>query len=405
MKRAGLLAAALLGAGCGDNLPYIPDAGPPLGIDAGPCEVTIGEPVLALERVAEGMRKPVQLVSPPGDPRRFVIELDIGQIRLLSPDGTLLDDAFLDIDDDIGSGFEQGLLSLAFHPRHADNGRFYISWARDGDNALVVEEWRIDPDNPDRADPRTRRILLEVEHDTNFHYGAHLAFGPGGLLFVAVGDGGPQRDAAGRAQDLGSLRGKLLRIDVDRQQGELPYGIPADNPLVGVEGQRGEIWAYGLRNPWQFTIDPLTQNIFLGDVGFDSAEEINAIPAGAPGPLNFGWAVVEGATECQGPPGCATDGLTAPIHQYAHSEGCAIIGGPVYRGCAMPGHHGKLLFSDFCQGWVRSLVYSGGSTAFLTSHPGLSDGSTVGGFGVDSLGEVYLLRHDEGTIDKIVPSR
>ncbi len=397
---------ALLAAGCGDNLPFIPDAGPPLGVDAGPCEVTLGEPALALERVADGLHKPVQLISPPGDPRRFVIELDRGQVVILDPDGTVRDQAFLEINDQIGAGFEQGLLSLAFHPRHADNGRFYISWARDGDDALVVEEWRVDADDPDRADPRTRRLLLEVEHDTNFHYGAHLAFGPGGLLYVAVGDGGPQRDPAAHGQDLGSLRGKLLRIDVERSDGALPYGIPADNPFAGADdGRRGEIWAYGLRNPWQFTIDPLTQNIFIGDVGFDSAEELDAIPADAPGPLNFGWPIVEGGTECQGQPGCDTTGLTAPIHQYSHAEGCAIIGGPVYRGCAMPGHHGKLFFGDFCGVWVKTLVYSAGATAFLTEHPGLTDTGTIGGFGVDALGEIYVLDHDDGTIDKIVPAR
>jgi glucose/arabinose dehydrogenase len=403
MVRRLLVALALAPAACGDDA-AAPDGRPPQPPDAGPCEPAIGEPALALERVTDEVRKPVHLVSPPGDPRLFVLELDRGIVRIFDRDGTRREPPFLQIDDEIGAGFEQGILSLAFHPRYPDDPRFFVSWARDGDDALVVEEWRVSGD-PDRADRGSRRRLFEIPHTVNFHYGAHLAFGPDGLLYVASGDGGPHDDPEGHGQDLGSLRGKLLRVDVDRRDDGLPYGIPADNPFVGRAGARPEVWALGLRNPWRFWIDPPTRHTFIGDVGFFTTEEIDVVPGGAAG-LNFGWAVVEG-DRCVDPQACDRTGLTPPVHSYGHVPGqcAAVIVGPVYRGCAMPGHHGKLFFADFCAGRVQSLVYSAGEVAFLTAYPDLTVPGALSAFGVDSLGEMYVLDFDEGTIDRIVPAR
>lgn len=394
------LAAPLLA--CGDNTHYRPDAGEGAGPDGG-CAVAWGEPELALERVADGLDRPVHLASPSGDSRLFVVELARGTARIIR-DGAPVDPPFLSVNDDIGSGFEQGLLSLVFHPDYALNGRLFISWARGKDNALVVEEWLVALDDPDRADAGSRRTLLEIGHSENFHYGGHLVFGPDGMLYVSVGDGGPQFDSDGHAQDLGSLRGKLLRIDVDRREGDLPYAIPGDNPFVGVDGARAEVFAYGLRNPWRFVVEP-SGTILIGDVGFDSAEELDVIPGGTAG-QNFGWPILEG-TECQqastGLP-CDVPDLVPPVYTYNHAgDACAIMLGPVYRGCAMPGHHGKLLLGDFCDGWSRSLVYSGGEVAFVADHPGLTV-ENVGGWGVDAQGEVYLLDYGAGTIDKIVPA-
>jgi hypothetical protein len=385
-------------AGCGDDAVARPDAGPDA---ASLCEVTHGEPALGLERVADGLDRPVHLTAPPGDPRLFVLELTDGTVRIIGADGALRDPPFLGIDDEIGAGFEQGILSLAFHPRYADNGRFYLSWARDGDDALVVEEWQVDPGDPDRADRGSRRTLLEVPHTVDFHYGAHLAFDARGRLLISVGDGGPQLDPEGHGQDLASLRGKLLRIDVDRRDGELPYAIPDDNPLVGDPGARPEILAWGLRNPWRFAIDPASQHVYLGDVGFDTTEEVDVLPAEAAG-ANFGWAVLEGADECMDPEACDPAGLTPPAWSYDHGEGCAVIVGAVYRGCAMPGHHGKLFVGDFCGGWVKSLIYSRGEVGFVTEHPELAV-ADLSAIGVDALGELYLLDFDQGTVDRVVP--
>jgi glucose/arabinose dehydrogenase len=398
----GWSAVVATACGAGDGGPDVsprPDARPD---DAGPCDVTYGEPTLGLARIADGLDRPVHLTSPPDDPRLFVLELARGVVRIIE-DGVVRDRPFLRVDGDIASGFEQGILSLAFHPRYADNGRLFVSWARDGDDALVVEEWQVDPGDPGRADPSTRRVLLEVAHTVNFHYGAHLAFGADGMLHVSVGDGGPHFDPEGHGQSVASLRGKLLRIDVDRRDGARGYGVPDDNPFVGVPGARGEIWAMGLRNPWRFSIDPASQHIYIGDVGFDTTEEIDVIPAGDGG-LNFGWAVLEGATECIDPADCDTTGLEPPTHAYTHASGCAVIAGPVYRGCAMPGHHGKFFYGDFCQGWVRSLIYSAGEVGFVTAHPGLQV-NNLSAFGVDALGEVYLLDFDLGTVDQVVPVR
>jgi glucose/arabinose dehydrogenase len=399
VRRFALALVGLLG--CGDDWKISPDAAIEVQDAPTTCEVTEGEPALALERVADDLGHPIGLVSPPGDARLFVIEQQAARVRIIDPGDLLRDEPFLDIHDDTARGYEQGLLTIAFHPHYADNGRFFLSYARGGDDALVVEEWHVDPGDPYRADPSTRRILLEVPHSTNYHYGSALVFGPDGYLYVSSGDGGPQRDPEQRGQALDTLRGKLLRIDVDHDDGDLPYTIPDDNPFAGDPTKRGEIWAYGLRNPWRVTFDAETATFFIGDVGFDSVEELDALPAATPG-VDFGWSVLEGS-ECQGAR-CDTRGFTPPIYEYRHTDGCAVIGGPVYRGCAMPGHHGRLFFADFCNGWVRSLRYTDGAVSDVTLHESLQL-PTVANFGTDALGELYVMDFDSCTIDRIVPVR
>ena len=396
--RSGLAAICALAA-CGDN---------DLAVDASivedadlSCEPAPGEPGLRLERVASDLVKPVGLISPPGDGRLFVIEQQRSAVRIVDPGDILRDAPFLRIDADTGNGYEQGLLGLVFHPAYADNGRFFLSYAATGaDGALVVEEWRVDPTDPYTADPSSRRVVLEVPHTRNFHYGADLRFGPDGLLYLSAGDGGPQEDPEGHGQSLASLRGKILRIDVD---GTEPYEVPPDNPFVGTPEARPEIWAFGVRNPWRISIDPPTGDLYFGDVGFTSAEEVNLLPAGVSG-ANFGWATIEGSDRCVDPPDCDTGDLVPPIFEYAHDDGCAVILGPVYRGCAMPGYHGRLFVADFCDGWVRSLTITDGAVTAVAAHPELTL-DTISAFGIDAAGELYLLDFDGGTVDRVVPDR
>lgn len=393
-------AAWLFLAACGDNH-LRPDARPPQ--PDGGCVPVQGAPALALERIASGLNRPVDLAAPPGDARKFVIEQDLGRIRVIQPDGELDPDPVLTVEA-LGLAREQGLLALAFHPRFASNQRLFVSWSRASDNALVVDEYWMRQDDPDRADPDSRRTVLEVPHTSNFHYGSDLEFGADGLLYVAVGDGGPRLDPEGHGQDLGSLRGKLLRLDVD---GAWPYEIPDDNPFARTAGARGEIFALGLRNPWRFGIDALTGDIAIGDVGDNSREELNILPAGVDG-VNFGWAIYEGASEClvddQGPDACARDPLTFARYEYPHAEGCSIIGGPIYRGCAMPGHHGKAFFGDHCGGWVRTMpVVSPFPDPQIEAHDGL-DVVNLAAFGTDRDGEIYVLDYAEGTVSRVVPA-
>lgn len=368
MKRAALLLAL---AGCGDNLAATPDAA---------CVPVAGSPALGLQLVASGLARPVAIASPPGDPRLFVVEQD-GRVRIVLP--AMRDAPFLALDG-LGTAEEQGLLSIAFHPDYAQNGRLFVGYARGADDALVVEAWRVSSD-PDRADPASRRVLLEIGHSEPIHYGAMLAFDGDGLLHVSSGDGGPQRDPEGHAQDLASLRGKVLRIDVDHGD---PYAIPDGNPFGN------EVWAYGVRNPWRFAIDPVTQDLVLADVGDDLAEELDVIPAGVGG-LDFGWPRVEGDA-CLDPDGCDGSAI-APVYEYSHLLGCAVVGGPVYRGCRMPGYQGAAFFGDYCGGWIRSL-----RDGAVTVHAGLQLGS-VSALGTDAAGELYVADHVAGTVSRIVP--
>ncbi len=375
----------------------IPDA----AVDATPaaCEQVLGTPKLDLQLITDDVNAPIYGASPPGDPRFFIVEQRTGQVRIIDAEGTLLDQRFLNIGAEVGVAFEQGLLGLAFHPDYAANGRFFIVYARKSDLAVVLEEWAVSADDDNAADPASRTIVLEVAQTSDFHNGGHIAFGPDGMLYMSLGDGGPQWDAFNHSQDLKSLRGKLLRIDVD---GGVPYAIPPGNPLIGTVG-RDEVFAYGLRNPWTFTIDPLSGAIFIGDVGFDWREEINVIPGHTNG-QNFGWPNFEGDDLCLRPPDCSSDGLTKPLLQYDHTEGCAIAVGPVYRGCSMPGHHGKLFFSDFCGMWLRSVKYDRTSGQLgLVQDWNIAVPGRIPSIVAGPQGEMYVFVYDAGEVYKVVP--
>lgn len=340
---------------------------------------------LALREVVTGLAAPVHLTAPPNDSRLFVVER-AGRVRIVQ-NGALLPTPFLDISALTTADGERGLLSMDFDPGYAANGRFYLYYTDLGGN-IVIARYQVSAADPNLAGT-TGAIVLTIPHpDFNNHNGGLLAFGPDGMLYLGVGDGGGEGDPSGHAQDPGTLLGKLLRIDVSNS-GAQPYAIPPGNPFVGQAGRRGEIWATGLRNPWRFAFDPAAGNLYIADVGQDQREEIDVEPA-ASGGLNYGWNVTEG-TMCFLAASCNTQGLTLPQLEYDHgpSGGCAVIGAYVYRGNAMPALRGRYLYSDLCSGWLRSFAFRDGVTEKLDW--GIAAPGSVLSFGMDGQGELYLL--------------
>jgi glucose/arabinose dehydrogenase len=347
---------------------------------------------LQLQVVVSGLRNPVHLTAPAGDARLFVVEQE-GRIRIVQ-NGQLLSTPFLDIVSKVGSGGERGLLSMAFHPEYRSNGYFYVNYTdRNGDTN--VERYSVGSDS-NRAEPASARRVLLVTQPYSNHNGGHILFGPDGMLYVAMGDGGSGGDPQNHAQNRGDLLGDLLRIDVNAD----PYGIPADNPFRTVSGARGEIWAYGLRNPWRIAFDRVAGNLYVADVGQNQVEEINVVPASTAG-LNYGWRIMEGS-HCYNPSSnCSRAGLTEPAAEYTHSEGCSVTGGLVYRGSAMPDLRGHYFYADYCEGWIRSFLYTNGQVGNLRTWPLGSIGSILS-FGEDATGELYVLSAT-GTVYRFAP--
>lgn len=346
---------------------------------------------LAVERVASGLDMPLHLTAPAGDRRLFIVEQD-GRIRIVT-NGALLARPFLDISSKIRSGGEQGLLSLAFHPRYAQNGLFYVNYTdRNGDTQ--VERYKVSSD-ADVADPASAHQILFVKQPYANHNGGHILFGPDGMLYVGMGDGGSGGDPHRNGQDRGALLGKLLRIDVD--QGD-PYANPPDNPFVQERGSRPEIWAYGLRNPWRMAFDWETRLLYIADVGQNRWEEVNVQPAAAAG-VNYGWNRMEGA-HCYGLPVCTRGGLVEPVIEYNHDDGCSITGGVVYRGKRLPFVAGHYFYSDYCTGFLRSFTYENG--VVTGRHTWKVDGlGSVLSFGEDGAGEVYILSSN-GSVYRLI---
>ncbi|HSL24911.1 MAG TPA: PQQ-dependent sugar dehydrogenase, partial [Acidimicrobiia bacterium] len=346
---------------------------------------------LELEPLTQDLVQPIMLVSPPGDPRRFVAERT-GVIWLLDEAGTPSGEAFLDLRDRVNSGgIEQGLLGLAFHPDYADNGRFFVYYYQQGVEQTQLSEFGVG-DTPDQANPDSERPLLAFAKPTTRHNGGMLLFGPDGYLWMSLGEGGA---ASVNSQDPTRLLSSILRIDVDAGD---PYGIPPDNPYVEGPGAP-EVWAKGLRNPWRFSIDESL--IYIGDVGHSDLEEIDVVALDG-APYNFGWLRMEGSSCFQR--GCdpGAEGLTLPVVEYPHSEGCAVTGGFVYRGAAIPELAGHYLYGDWCGGWIRSFRYQGGEAVDHQSR--FEDVGQINSFGIDSTGELYVLTY-EGEVFKIVPVR
>lgn len=368
MSRTSALLSAFLMLGCGTDeaLQHVNVEAEPDEADAGPPEPgpvtgvncaarSGGTPSLKLTRVAKDLDNPVYVTSLPGDASELYVVERTGRLRVIRA-GKLLDQPFLDISDQVLTGYiEQGLLGLAFHPDYASNGRYFIHYvsnhlgsAEQGD--VVVAEYRRADAEPPRSEPEAEKELLRVPQPAKVHKAGMLAFDRAGYLFAAIGNGG--HEVISRETD--SLMGKLLRLDVDSSKE--PYGIPPGN-LQGV-GVRSEIWDWGLRNPWRFSFDACTGDIYIGDVGGGASEEVNVERAGT-GRKNYGYPAIEG-TVCHSPDlyQCKAPGSTRPMVEYNHDEGrCAIMGGFVYRGHAIPGLLGTYLYADLCTGNFWAFEY------------------------------------------------
>lgn len=386
-----LLAAALLAAtACGSGPSGPGDDGD--GDDGGNGEIPAS---LAVEEVVAGLQSPVHLTAPPGDDRLFVLEQG-GRIRVVR-NGSLLPTPFLDLTDRVGSaGSEQGLLGLAFHPEYATTGHLFVNYT-DLNGDTRVERYTVTAD-PDAADPASARSILQVEQPFSNHNGGLVVFGPDGMLYVGLGDGGGAGDPRANGQDPGTLLGSILRLDVD---GDDPFAIPADNPFVEDPDARDEIWAWGLRNPWRFTFDESVGVLYIADVGQNAFEEVNAESADAGG-LNYGWNVMEGAHCFDPPSGCDQTGLTPPVLEYENGPGgtCSVTGGFVYRGDRIPGIRGHYFYSDFCAGFLRSFRLEDGEAVDRREWE-VGDLGQVTSFGVDAAGELYILSAD-GRVFRLV---
>ena len=351
-----------------------------------------------LEEVATGLSVPLYLTSPSGDASRLFIVEKTGAIRIVK-DGVLLPDPFLDLTQRVSNGPEQGLLGLAFHPAFASSGIFVVHYTDLAGNT-ALSRFLTSSTDPDRADPSSETTILTAAQPYSNHNGGQVAFGPDGFLYLGLGDGGSSGDPGNRGQDLSELLGSILRINLDS---EIPYGVPADNPFAGQPDARPEVWSYGLRNPWRFSFDRATGDLYIADVGQSLREEINVSPVaeGAGRGVNYGWSVMEGSA-CLGGSGCDRSGLALPTLEYGHREGCSVTGGYVYRGSAIPTLQGHYFYGDFCGGWVRSFRYAEGEVMDRTSWPSLSPGGAIVSFGEDAAGELYVLVA-EGRVLKIVP--
>ncbi len=329
-----------------------------------------------------------------GSGRLFVVE-PRGIIHVLaSTEPRTAHAVFLDISGRVSRARrEEGLLGLAFDPGFASNGYLYVYYSAAGPRRSVLSRFSVSPD-PDAADAATELVLLEVAQPFSNHNGGMIAFGPDGFLYVALGDGGSSDDPQGNGQNLGTLLGSILRIDVHGATAEAPYRVPPDNPFVGVAGARDEIWAYGLRNPWRFSFDPATGDLWAADVGQADREEVDLILPGR----NYGWNTLEG-TRCLLTSDCDRSGLEPPVVEYAHGLGCSVTGGYVYRGADVPALSGVYVYADFCTGRIWGFRWTDGGVSEPVQL--LRAPFQISSFGTDSRGELYVLGFD-GSVYRFV---
>jgi glucose/arabinose dehydrogenase len=377
----------------------------PSPADSANPSVAAGDPTsvrIDLERVVGGLSSPLFATGAgDGSGRLFVVEQP-GRIRIVR-DGRLAERPFLDIDDRVLAGGERGLLGLAFPPGFgATEDRFWVHYSDENGDTLV-SSFRVSADDPDRAARATEELVLHVAQPYANHNGGWIGFGPDGMLYVALGDGGSGGDPEGNGQDTGTMLGKLLRLDVlGAEPGAArAYNVPADNPFAGDVPGRGEIWSYGLRNPWRASFDRLTGDLWIGDVGQGSWEEIDRAQASDGGGrgVNYGWNVTEGRHCFEPRRGCDRDGIDMPITEYDHQLGCTVVGGYVYRGTASPGLSGVYVFGDYCSGLIWGVV-SGGPADQEPVLLAESD-HTISSFGEDDAGELYVTDLSSGELLRV----
>jgi len=356
-----------------------------------------GNVPVGLEQVASGLNFPLYLTAPPGDVARLFIVEKGGSIRIVK-DGILVPTPFLNLSDRVSTGGEQGLLGLAFDPEYASTGRFVVHYT-DVQGNTRVSMFHVSAD-PDVADIASEQAILTAQQPFENHNGGQIAFGPDGFLYIGLGDGGSGGDPQGRGQDLSDLLGSILRVDV---QSGTSYTVPSDNPFVSRAGAAPEVWSYGLRNPWRFSFDRSTGDLYIGDVGQGAWEEVDVARAadGAGKGANFGWNLMEG-NHCYATNPCTAFGLILPVLEYGHNQGCSVTGGYVYRGAAIPELQGHYFYADFCEGWVRSFRYRDGEASEQADWPDLRPGGGVPSFGEDAAGELYVLSTNGG-VYRIVP--
>jgi glucose/arabinose dehydrogenase len=358
-----------------------------------------------LVQVANGFSAALDIQQPDDNSGRLFVVEQGGHIQMIQSNGTRATSAFLDVTGRSGFTFggETGLLGLAFHPNYKNNRRFFVNYTRNSGAQLqsVIAEFTTSSSNANFADPTTENILFTVDQPPPFtnHKGGGLAFGKDGFLYIGLGDGGGSGDPQGNGQNTNTLLGKILRIDVDSAHSPgLNYAIPASNPFVGIGG-RDEIWLYGLRNPFRFSFDTVTGDLWIGDVGQGSFEEVDHITAAQEGG-NLGWNIMEG-THCFPPAtNCPTAGLIPPVFDYDHNQGDAtVIGGRVYRGSKMPSLVGVYVFGDFISGRMWTLTQNG--STFTRASLFTVAANDVAAIGQDQLGELYVARYATGAVSRI----
>jgi glucose/arabinose dehydrogenase len=353
-----------------------------------------GAATVALTQVASGLDSPLQLTNArDGSGRLFVVE-QTGKIKLIKA-GVVQGTPFLDLSDEISHGGEQGLLGLAFHPSYKTNGLFYVNFTRaNGDT--VVNRYRVSTTNPDVAVRATGYRIITIAQPYDNHNGGMIAFGPDGYLYIGMGDGGSAGDPGNRAQRLDTDLGKMLRINVNGSVGARHFLIPSSNPWVGKVGW-DEIWSRGLRNPWRFSFDRKTGDLWIGDVGQNRFEEIDRSKVSSSSTsrgrgVNYGWRLMEGR-HCYNPStGCTWSGKVIPVVEYGHVDGaCSVTGGYVYRGAKIPALYGRYVFADYCNGTIWSIPNTAASPATPTTL--LSTSMNISSFGEDGSSELYVVDH------------
>ena len=357
--------------------------------------LAFGQLNIELEFVAGNYNQPIEIVNS-GDERLFVVEKS-GIINILYTDGTQESTPFLDISPNVNSGGEKGLLGLAFPPDYSSSGKFYVNYTFTQNDSLYtrISRFSVSADNENIGDVNSEESVLEFYQPFSNHNGGQIEFGPDGYLYIASGDGGSGGDPDNNAQNIQTYLGKLLRIDVSTT----PYSIPPDNPFVNNDFGFDEIWAYGLRNPWKFAFDSETGDLFIGDVGQSSREEVDFQLAGAAGGANYGWRCYEGSQsynleECD-----TVSNVIDPIFEYSHSDGCSITGGRIYRGNSYPNFEGKYILTDFCSGnywliWQENNEWQSYEGGFLLSQ--------IVAFGEDMSGEMYAVNTSQGNIYRVI---